>query len=93
MAEAYEHKPTVWTAQQLRAAIMHLPDDTPIHIGVPDKPGDFDGYQTMVLVDAEHVTNHWPATSMTPERSETEKALTLFADYDPGTYERPIEDF
>ena len=44
-------------------------------------------YATYVLVDAEHVENWWPATSNTPERTETEKALTLFADWTADRYE------
>ncbi|MET7713701.1 DUF6225 family protein [Streptomyces sp. NPDC005407] len=88
MSDTFEHKPAVWTAAQLREAIKDLPDDAPIHIGVADRPGDFEGFGGYVLVDAEHVTNWWPATPSTPERSETEKALTLFADFEPGEYER-----
>ncbi|MFE6126763.1 DUF6225 family protein [Streptomyces sp. NPDC056437] len=92
MSETYEHKPAVWTAKRLREALAELPDDAPIHIGVAEKPGDFDGFGGYVLVDAEHVTNQWPATQWEPERSETEKALTLFADFQPGEYDRPIVD-
>lgn len=91
MSETYEHTPEVWTAKRLREAIKDLPDDAPIHIGVADGPGDFGGYGDYVLVDAEHVTNWWPATATTPERKETEKALTLFADFAPGQYERDVE--
>ena len=78
----------MWTAAQLREAIKDLPDDAPIHIGVAEHPGDFYGFGGYVLVDAEHVTNHWPATQTTPERNETEKALTLFADFEAGPYDR-----
>ncbi|WP_331755406.1 DUF6225 family protein (plasmid) [Streptomyces sp. NBC_00846] len=68
-------------------AIKDLPDDTPIHIGVAEDPGDFDGYRESVLVDAHHVENWWPATSTSPERTETENALTLFADWKPDEYD------
>ncbi|WP_331756347.1 DUF6225 family protein (plasmid) [Streptomyces sp. NBC_01590] len=87
MADIYEHAPQVWNAAQLRDALKDLPDDTPIHIGVAEDPGDFDGYRESVLVDAHHVENWWPATFDAPERVETEKAITLFADWTPGEYD------
>lgn len=40
------------------------------------------------LVDAHQVENWWPATSTTLERTETAEALTLFADWNPGAYNR-----
>ncbi|MFI5775101.1 DUF6225 family protein [Streptomyces sp. NPDC051658] len=86
MADTFDHAPHVWNAAQLREAIKDLPDDTPIHIGVAEDPGDFDGYRESVLVDAHHVENWWPATSTTPERAETENAITLFADWTAGDY-------
>ncbi|KJY25476.1 DUF6225 family protein, partial [Streptomyces katrae] len=55
MADMFEHAPQVWTAARLREALTDLPDETPIHIGVADGPGDFDGYGEYVLVDAEPV--------------------------------------
>ncbi|WP_069766026.1 DUF6225 family protein [Streptomyces sp. LUP47B] len=88
MPDNLDHKPTVWTARKLREAIAHLPEDAPIHIGIADSPGDFDGYHDYVLVDAEHVISHWPATSTSPERSETEKGIHLFGDYPEGRYAR-----
>jgi hypothetical protein len=39
-------------------------------------------------VDAHRVENWWPATATEPERTETEKALTLFVDWEPGAYDR-----
>ncbi|WP_331754152.1 DUF6225 family protein [Streptomyces sp. NBC_00826] len=87
MTDVFDHAPRVWNAAQLRAALEGLPDDTPIHIGVAEDPGDFGGYRESVLVDAHHVENWWPATGTAPERTEREKALTLFADWTPGEYD------
>ncbi|MCX4851385.1 DUF6225 family protein [Streptomyces sp. NBC_00893] len=87
MTDVFDHTPQVWNAAQLREAIKDLPDDTPIHIGVAEDPGDFGGYRESVLVDAHHVENWWPATGTVPERAEKEKALTLFADWTPGKYD------
>ncbi|MFD0343315.1 hypothetical protein ACFVH0_32320 [Streptomyces sp. NPDC127117] len=36
----------------------------------------------------DQVENWWPATSTAPERTEAAKALTLFADWGPGAYDR-----
>ncbi|MFD7628229.1 DUF6225 family protein [Streptomyces sp. NPDC059851] len=55
MAETFDHNPQVWTAGRLREVLAALPEDTPIHIGVADGPGDFEGYGEYVLVDAEPV--------------------------------------
>ncbi|MFD5098291.1 DUF6225 family protein [Streptomyces albidochromogenes] len=52
MADRFDHAPELWTAAKLRDALSGLPDATPIHIGVADGPGDFDGYGEFVLVDA-----------------------------------------
>ncbi|MER8084243.1 DUF6225 family protein [Streptomyces sp. NPDC087532] len=87
MADTFDHAPQVWNAAQLREAIKDLSDDTPIHIGVAEDPGDFDGYRASALVDAHHVENWWPATATTPERAEKEKALTLFANWTAGEYD------
>ncbi|MEU4507145.1 DUF6225 family protein [Streptomyces sp. NPDC024089] len=87
MTDVFDHAPQVWNAAQLREAIKDLPDDTPIHIGVAEDPGDFGGYRESVLVDAHHVENWWPAAGTAPERAEKEKALTLFADWTPGEYD------
>ena len=91
MSDTFEHTPAVWTAKQLREALKDLPDDAPIHIGLAEAPGDFEGFGTYVLVDAEHVTKWWPATQMAPERTETEAALTLFADFEAGRYDRDVD--
>ncbi|MGW2182860.1 DUF6225 family protein [Streptomyces sp. NPDC001732] len=87
MTDVFDHAPQVWNAAQLREALKDLPDDTPIHIGVAEDPGDFGGYRESVLVDAHHVENWWPAIGTAPERAEKEKALTLFADWTPGEYD------
>ncbi|WP_405749019.1 DUF6225 family protein [Streptomyces sp. NBC_00012] len=88
MTDVFEHTPQVWNAARLRDALKDLPDDAPIHIGVAGDPGDFDGYRDFVLVDAHQVENWWPATSTAPERTETAEALTLFADWERGAYDR-----
>ncbi|GGV87817.1 hypothetical protein GCM10015535_37830 [Streptomyces gelaticus] len=88
MTDVFEHTPQVWNAAQLRDALKDLPDDAPIHIGVADDPGDFEGYRDFVLVGAHQVENWWPATSTAPERIETAEALTLFADWEAGAYDR-----
>ncbi|MGW2845382.1 DUF6225 family protein [Streptomyces sp. NPDC001274] len=88
MTDTFEHAPKIWTAGQLRDALRGIPDDAPIHIGIAEDPGDFDGYRDGVLVDAHQVENWWPATASRPERVETEEALTLFVDWQPGTYDR-----
>ncbi|WP_406384971.1 DUF6225 family protein [Streptomyces sp. NBC_01618] len=88
MTDVFEHTPQVWNAAQLRDALKDLPDAAPIHIGVAGDPGDFDGNRDFVLVDAHQVENWWPATSTAPERTQTADALTLFADWQPGAYDR-----
>ncbi|MGW7312305.1 DUF6225 family protein [Streptomyces sp. NPDC054865] len=56
MADTYDHAPQVWTAGQLRHALAAIPDETPVHVGVADGPGNFiDGYEELVLVHAEPV--------------------------------------
>ncbi|MEV6146396.1 DUF6225 family protein [Streptomyces sp. NPDC051992] len=87
MTDVFDHAPQVWNAAQLRQALAGLPDDTPIHIGVAEDPGNFGGYREGVLVDAHRVENWWPATFDAPERTETEKAITLFADWKADTYD------
>ncbi|MEV7238153.1 DUF6225 family protein [Streptomyces sp. NPDC051020] len=88
MTDIFEHAPQVWNAAQLREALKDIRDDVPIHIGVAPDPGDFDGYHPGVLVGADQVEVCWPATRTAPERTETEQALTLFADWEPGAYDR-----
>ncbi|MEU3316738.1 DUF6225 family protein [Streptomyces sp. NPDC048387] len=81
MADMFEHAPQVWTAARLREALADLPDETPIHIGVADGPGDFDGYGEYVLVDAEPV-------EMDPDEAggAPQVLFTLFADARAGAY-------
>lgn len=84
MAETFEHAPLVWTAAMLRDALSGLPDDTPIHIGAADSPGDFDGYGELVLVGAEPVEMDPAAGSPAPDGTEVQ--FTLFADAKAGVY-------
>ncbi|MBT2541648.1 hypothetical protein J7E99_13255 [Streptomyces sp. ISL-44] len=83
MADTFEHAPHVWTAGRLRSVLADLPDDTPIHVGVADGPGDFEGYGEFVLVDAEPVEmeSHGDDGSATPQVQ-----FTLFADAKAGVY-------
>ncbi|MFD9405826.1 DUF6225 family protein [Streptomyces sp. NPDC059989] len=86
MAEMFDHAPQVWTAARLREALAGVPDETPIHIGVADGPGDFEGYGEYVLVDAEPVEmdgNGDPAAS--------EVQFTLFADARAGAYHLDVD--
>ncbi|MCX5380345.1 DUF6225 family protein [Streptomyces sp. NBC_00091] len=80
MAEMFEHIPHVWTAARLREALADLPDETPIHIGVADGPGDFEGYGEYVLVEAEPVEMDVSASGAAEVR------FTLFADARAGAY-------
>ncbi|MDA5281639.1 DUF6225 family protein [Streptomyces sp. NPDC054904] len=81
MAETFDHTPQVWTAGRLRDALANLPDETPIHIGVADGPGDFEGYGEYVLVDAEPVEMDADGTEGAPPVQ-----FTLFADARAGAY-------
>ncbi|MCX5192494.1 DUF6225 family protein [Streptomyces sp. NBC_00249] len=81
MAEMFDHTPSVWTAGRLREALAGLADDTPIHIGVCDAPGDFEGYGEYVLVDAEPVELDTDDASGPPAVQ-----FTLFADATAGAY-------
>ncbi|MCB5167762.1 DUF6225 family protein [Streptomyces bambusae] len=93
MADTFEHQPQVWTAGRLRQALAGLPDETPIHIGVADSPGDFEGYGEYVLVDAEPVEMdpddgaEAPAASGGPARVQ----FTLFADASAGVYHHDLD--
>jgi hypothetical protein len=55
MEETIDHTPQVWTAGQLRTALAELADDAPLHVGVADGPGDFEGYSEYALIDLEPV--------------------------------------
>ncbi|MEU9305531.1 DUF6225 family protein [Streptomyces sp. NPDC048269] len=87
MADTFEHEPEVWTAGRLREALSALPDETPIHVGVADGPGDFDGYGEFVLVGAEPVemdNNIGDGDGDVPDRAQVQ--FTLFADATAGVY-------
>ncbi|MER6445310.1 DUF6225 family protein [Streptomyces venezuelae] len=86
MADTFEHAPRVWTAGQLRTALADLADETPIHIGVADGPGNFDGYDEFVLVNAEPVELADDSTSVPPQ-----VRFTLFADATAGAYHTDLD--
>ncbi|MEU2395420.1 DUF6225 family protein [Streptomyces sp. NPDC007369] len=95
MAETFDHNPQVWTAGRLREVLAALPDDTPIHIGVADGPGDFESYGEYVLVDAEPVEldidtdrdEDGPGgRGDRGDRGEPRVQFTLFADATAGVY-------
>ncbi|MCB5182741.1 DUF6225 family protein [Streptomyces antimicrobicus] len=81
MADTFEHAPQVWTAARLRSALDGLPDDTPIHVGVADGPGNFEGYEEFVLVSAEPVE-----TEPDEDGGAPTVQFTLFADAKAGVY-------
>ncbi|MFJ3925357.1 DUF6225 family protein [Streptomyces sp. NPDC090022] len=92
MADTFEHTPQVWTAARLRAALQDLPDETPIHVGVADGPGDFGGYGEYALVnlepvevDMDTVLEGTAPQGAVPE-ARTAVEYTLFADFKAGTY-------
>ncbi|MGI5447205.1 DUF6225 family protein [Streptomyces sp. CA-243310] len=104
MADTFEHTPQVWTAGRLRSVLAGLPDDTPIHVGVADAPGDFDAYGEFVLVDAEPVEvdladltdlndpSHFADSD--PSRggdTAPEVRFTLFADAKAGVYHLDVD--
>ncbi|MFD3657629.1 DUF6225 family protein [Streptomyces sp. NPDC058620] len=82
MADTFEHAPQVWTAGQLRSALTAVPDETLIHVGVADGPGNFtDGYDEFVLVHAE------PAEQADKTKTVPQQVrFTLFADAEAGAY-------
>ncbi|MFD3541586.1 DUF6225 family protein [Streptomyces sp. NPDC058662] len=88
MAEMFDHIPQVWTAARLRAALADVPDDTPIHIGVADGPGDFEGYSGFVLVDAEPVETE---TDSDVPGAGPQVRFTLFADAEAGAYHLDVD--
>lgn len=82
MADTFDHTPQVWTAGQLRSALTAVPDETPVHVGVADGPGNFvDGYEEFVLVHAEPVEQA-DGTKTVPQQVR----FTLFADAAAGAY-------
>ncbi|MER5928910.1 DUF6225 family protein [Streptomyces sp. NPDC002054] len=84
MADTFDHDPQVWTAARLRAALADLPDETPIHVGVADGPGDFEGYGEYVLVDAEPIETDLDDEA--PGDTGPHIQFTLFADAKAGVY-------
>ncbi|MDJ0386226.1 DUF6225 family protein [Streptomyces sp. G-G2] len=79
MTDTFEHAPQVWTAGRLRSVLAGLADDTPIHVGVADAPGNLEsGYGEFVLVDAEPVELNLG--------NGPEVQFTLFADAKAGVY-------
>ncbi|MER7048467.1 DUF6225 family protein [Streptomyces jumonjinensis] len=84
MADTFDHAPQVWTAGRLREALSALPDDTPIHVGVADEPGDFGGYSEYSLVDLEPVEKDSAGSGP----GVTHVEYTLLADYKAGQYYR-----
>ncbi|MEU9378737.1 DUF6225 family protein [Streptomyces sp. NPDC048255] len=85
MADMFDHTPQVWTAARLREALTDVPDETPIHIGVADGPGDFEGYGEYVLVDAE------PVEMDLSDAGAAQVQFTLFADVRAGAYYLDID--
>ncbi|MFD6469656.1 DUF6225 family protein [Streptomyces goshikiensis] len=82
MADMFDHVPQVWTAGQLRSALTAVADETPIHVGVADVPGDFaGGYEELVLVHAEPVEMADGSETVPPQAR-----FTLFADAAAGAY-------
>ncbi|WP_405787210.1 DUF6225 family protein [Streptomyces sp. NBC_00029] len=87
MADMFEHAPQVWTAGQLRSALTEVPDETPVHVGVADVPGDFTGgYDEFVLVHAEPVEQADGAETV-PQQVR----FTLFADAAAGAYHLDVD--
>lgn len=82
MADMFDHTPQVWTAGQLRSALAAVPDETPVHVGVADRPGDFaNGYDEFVVVHAEPVDQ-----PESPGAVPQQVPFTLFADAAAGAY-------
>jgi hypothetical protein len=93
MADMFDHKPQVWTAGRLREVLAALPDETPIHIGVADGPGDFEGYGEYVLVDAEPVEVDVDCDGEGDRDGEAGHRVqfTLFADAAAGAYHLDLD--
>ncbi|WP_406503193.1 DUF6225 family protein [Streptomyces sp. NBC_00212] len=86
MEETIDHTPRVWTVGQLRTALAALPDNTPLHVGVADGPGDFEGYSEYALIDLEPVEKEYRDSG----KLRTEVEYTLFADFKAGRYEHDL---
>ncbi|MFF4099527.1 DUF6225 family protein [Streptomyces sp. NPDC001903] len=93
MADMFDHNPQVWTAGRLREVLAGLPDETPIHIGVADGPGDFEGYGEYVLVDAEPVEVDVDCDGEGDHDGEPGHRVqfTLFADAAAGAYHLDLD--
>ncbi len=89
----FDHNPQVWTAGRLREVLAALPDETPIHIGVADGPGDFEGYGEYVLVDAEPVEVDLDGEGEAGHGGEPGPRVqfTLFADAAAGAYHLDLD--
>ncbi|MFI1170731.1 DUF6225 family protein [Streptomyces melanogenes] len=88
MTDTFEHNPRVWTAARLREALQGLPDETPIHVGVADGPGDFDGYTEYALVNLEPVEKD---TAPAGPAVHADVEYTLFADFKAGQYHYDLD--
>ncbi|MER7466933.1 DUF6225 family protein [Streptomyces sp. NPDC097981] len=91
MADMFDHNPQVWTAGRLREVLAALPDETPIHIGVADGPGDFEGYGEYVLVDAEPVEVDLDGEGDHDGEPGPRVHFTLFADAAAGAYHLDLD--
>lgn len=89
MTDTFEHNPRVWTAARLREALQGLPDDTPIHVGVADGPGDFAGYTEYALVNLEPVEKDTAPDGSPAAHADVE--YTLFADFKAGQYHYDLD--
>ncbi|MET9882082.1 DUF6225 family protein [Streptomyces sp. NPDC006430] len=91
MADMFDHNPQVWTAGRLREVLAGLPEETPIHIGVADGPGDFEGYGEYVLVDAEPVEVEPDVDGDEHGEPGPRVQFTLFADAQAGAYHLDLD--
>lgn len=66
-----------WTVGDLRSALSTLPlsDDYPIHVVTAERPGDFNTYETHMLIAAE------PEVTRTANEGGSRDILLLLADH------------
>lgn len=69
------HTVIPWTVGQLRAALAAYPDDTPVTVAVPDKPGPH----------ADQFTTSYIVSGAAAEQDSG--ALTIDADFPAGDHE------